>query len=143
MSPWITFGIGIVVVWVLMDRRRVHLENFFSDPDVQAELFKFAQAHIERDRAMKILDAHRKLEQSIFGELNPFSDEATSKIPMSSKEIWSASLERAAAEEHHVIVAYQVWHAYNIRMAALIAHHHVNPKLMLRLIQSYDPQVFC
>lgn len=142
MSPWIAFALGLFLGCALMYRKYWHLENFVTNPEVHAELAKFRQTHAERDRAMKTIDKHYELERSIFGELQPLSVEAAAKTPSSSMQQWSASLDRVVAEEVHVQVAYDTWHAYNAKMEALIAHHHVNPELRLRLVMSYNPQVF-
>ncbi len=142
MSPWIAFALGLFLSWALMKGKYLRLEKFVTDPEVHAELAKFRQAHLERDRAMKTIDKHRELERSIFGELNPLSAEAAVKIPSSSMEQWSASLDRVVAEEQHVTAAYDTWHAYSVKMGELIARHRVNPELRLQLVLRYDPQVF-
>lgn len=142
MSPWIALAIGIFIGWALMMRKCTRLETFVSDPSVHAELMKFMRTHAERDRAQKIIDAHRNLERSVFGDLDPHSDEAIGNVPSLARERWCTSIDGAALEEQHVIAAYQAWHEYNARMEALIARHQVSRALKLRMVQSYDPQVF-
>jgi hypothetical protein len=142
VSPWIAFIVGVLLTWVWMRKSRSRLEDFIVNPEVHAELRKFAEAHAARDRAMKVIDEHRELERTIFCGVDPLSEEAARTVTETSRERWSASLNRVVVEEEHVHEAYRVWHAYGDKMQSLILKYSVNPELKLRLVLGYNPQVF-